>query len=392
MPPSSNREPQSSELTLGLYLHIPFCLRKCPYCSFVSGPVDRDLMHRYARALQSRIRRMANPEWTEGRQITTLFFGGGTPSILPAAVLADILRECRKYFALTGKDTECSIEVNPATINKADLQELVRCGFNRISLGVQSFDDTELQQLGRPHNAADAEAVLQNARRAGFDNISIDLMYGLPGQTVSDWRRSLETALEFRPEHLSMYELTIEEGTPYAQLQDQGKLILPAENEVLKMMDLTAELTGRAGFHRYEISNYARPGRECRHNINYWRNGSYLGLGAAAVSFLGGRRYSAVADTAAYCARVEAGREPWSEVEELGREPGFRETVIMGLRMTRGVVLSDLEQRFGLDPVSYYGRTLQMLEENGLLVREGNSLRLTDRGLNLANRVMAELV
>ena len=311
---------------------------------------------------------------------------------MPVATLAALLRRCIKQYAPDVRNLECSIEVNPATIGKDDLQELVRAGFNRLSIGVQSFSDKELKRLGRPHSAADAHAVIVAARRAGFSNINLDFMYGVPGQTVSDWRRTLQSALQHEPEHLSIYELTIEEGTLFGALQSQGEMVLPTEEEVLEMMDVTAVELARAGLHRYEISNYARPGRECRHNVNYWHNGSYIGLGAAAVTFLSDRRYPALKDIEGYCGMIESGQEPWIDVEILDQEARFRETVIMGLRLTAGISLSALERRFGLNAEVYYEQRLRFLENQGLLVVEDDMLRLTTSGLDLANQVMAELV
>lgn len=377
---------------LGLYLHVPFCLRKCPYCSFFSVPAGPEKVVRYCQALLRQIDVLAAANWSGGQPFSTIFFGGGTPSILPAADLAAFLHACRAKFPLATNEIETSIEVNPATVGETELQQLRQAGFNRLSVGVQSLDDAGLQVLGRPHNAAEARAVVVAARQAGFANLNLDLMFGLPGQTTAGWQRTLQAAIGLGPEHLAIYELTIEEDTPFAALREQGRLALPSEDEVLAMMVITAEETARAGFARYEISNYARPGRECRHNLNYWHNGSYLGLGAGAVSCLDGRRLAAVQDIEQYCRSIESGQEPWSEVEELNPEARFRETVIMGLRLTAGISLADLERRFGVNALNYYGPTLRRLAEQDLVAIDGDNLRLTARGLPLANQVMALLV
>ncbi|NOX80998.1 MAG: coproporphyrinogen III oxidase family protein, partial [Deltaproteobacteria bacterium] len=255
-----------------------------------------------------------------------------------------------------------------------------------------SFRDDELRRLGRLHTAAAARQTVSWARRAGFTNLSLDLMYGLPGQRLAGWLETLRQALDLEPEHLSIYELTVEEGTPFAGRARRGNLNLPAEEEVLAMMEATLTRLAAAGYRRYEISSYARPGRECRHNINYWRNGSYIGLGAGAVSCLDGRRLSGVADVEDYCCRLESGRPVWSDVEQLDREARFRETVIMGLRMTAGVSVAELRRRFDIDLPAYYGPTLAALLDQDLLVHDRERLRLSARGLVLANRVMAELV
>ncbi|MHB1351035.1 MAG: radical SAM family heme chaperone HemW [Desulfobulbaceae bacterium] len=371
---------------LGLYLHIPFCLRKCPYCSFFSVPASRELIRCYGLALRRQI-----AGTTAGRPVTTVFFGGGTPSILPAEELATLLAACRAQLPWA-EEAEVSIEANPATIDAKGLGVLRRAGFNRLSVGVQSLDDAELQVLGRPHNAAEARAVVRAARSVGFHNLNLDLMYGLPGQTAEGWRQTLRAALELDPEHLALYELTIEERTPFARLSEEGRLALPPEGEVLAMMAITAEETAGAGFVRYEISNYARPGRQCRHNLNYWHNGDYFGLGAGAVACLAGLRCAAVRDIEQYCLLIESGQEPWAEAEELDPEASLRETVVMGLRLTAGISLTELEARFNLNVLQYYGSTLRRLAEQGLLVQANGNLRLTARGLNLANQVMAELV
>ena len=372
---------------LGLYLHVPFCLRKCPYCSFFSVPTNPEQMRRYCRALE---RQLGGTK--ADRPVSTVFFGGGTPSILSASDLAALLSACRTHWPWAEEEIETSIEVNPATIEAKGLRALRQAGFNRLSVGVQSLTDAELRLLGRPHNAAEARAVVRAARKAGFTNLNLDLMFGLPGQGPEGWRETLLAALDLKPEHLALYELTIEEDTPFAALRAQGRLVLPDEDEVLTMMAITGEETARAGLIRYEISNYARPGRECRHNLNYWHNGDYLGFGAGAVACLAGRRSAAVQDIARYCQLIESGQEPWAEVEELDAEARFRETVVMGLRLTAGISLAEMARRFGLHVVDYYGATLRRLTTQGLLTLTGDNLRLTPTGLALANQVMAPLV
>lgn len=376
----------------GIYLHIPFCVRKCLYCSFFSVVGGKEVFARYCRALLKQMRQFAGSAGLEQYSPRTVFFGGGTPSVLSASHLVQLLHACRQCFRLPGDSTEISLEVNPATVNRDDLEQLAEAGFSRLSIGVQSFVDAELQVLGRPHTAAEARETFLMARRAGFDNISIDLMYGLPGQTVCSWEDSLATALQLAPDHLSVYELTIEEDTVFAHLQEEDRLHLPEEEEILHMMRLTLQETAKTGLHRYEISNYARSGRECLHNINYWENGSYAGIGAGAVSCLAGCRFAAVADVEEFCRRIETGESVVRESEKLGREARFRESVVMGLRMTRGVSINSLQRRFGLNAEEYYGEVLRRLQRDNLLTGGDGFLRLTDRGFLLANRVMAELV
>ncbi|WP_417914091.1 radical SAM family heme chaperone HemW [Candidatus Electronema sp. JM] len=370
---------------IGLYLHIPFCLKKCAYCSFYSLP-GRQHLDRYLAAVALQLRQSSSE-----RPLTSIFFGGGTPTMLPPESLRHLLIECRQQFSCT-EDAEISIEVNPATVDLSALKTIWQAGFNRLSIGAQSFQDNELQQLGRPHTAADAAQTVRLAREAGFSNIGLDLMYGLPGQTLQTWQGTLAQALALAPQHLSIYELTIEEGTPFARQQERGGLHLPDEDTVLRMLEITQQMVSQAGLHRYEISNYAQPGCECRHNLNYWRNGEWFGLGPSAVSSIAGIRRTAVADVAEFCRRMESGQSVWQEEERLEPEASFRESVVIGLRMTEGVSLTELRRRFGIDAEAYYGATLARLIRLRMLEITQGHLRLTAQGLLLANTVMAELV
>ena len=377
---------------LGIYVHVPFCLKKCTYCDFYSVTGHGGVFDRYVAAVRAQIRRTGQERWNEDYTPETIFFGGGTPTVLSSDQLIELLHHCERQFSCRADQLETSIEVNPATVTSHDFMQLRRAGFNRVSIGVQTLDQRELAAIGRLHSAAEAEYTVSLARKAGFANLSLDLMYGLPGQDLASWQQTLERALALDPEHLSIYELTLARGTPLNDQVAQGQLRLPDEDEVLAMLDHTLILTTETGLHRYEISNYARPGYECSHNINYWQNGSYLGFGPAAVSCLSGRRFSAVADVEQFCSSIKARRSVWGEEEELDRETRFRETVIMGLRMLKGVSLSDLEQRFSINPVEYYGTILARLQQQKLIVLDHDRIFLSAQGLLLANRVMAELV
>jgi oxygen-independent coproporphyrinogen-3 oxidase len=376
---------------LGLYLHVPFCLKKCPYCSFYSISGRPDPHSRYTRAVTKQLLRFADLYEIRNQPLTRIFFGGGTPTLLPPATLSRLLADCLERFRCADAP-EISIEVNPATVDYAALRILREGGFNRLSIGAQSFNEQELRRLDRPHSVKDTVRTARLARRAGFANINLDLMYGLPGQDLQTWRDTLEQALALAPQHLSIYELTVEAGTPFADQQKQGNLPLPDEDSVLLMLDTTRHMVSGAGIDRYEISNYAKPGFQCRHNINYWRNGSYIGLGPGAVACLGGTRYTSVADVNQYCELMENRREVWLEKETLEPEAAFRETIIMGLRMIDGVSLKDARHRFGIDVAEYYGDTLERLIRQGLLETVLGHLRLTAQGLLLADTVMAELV
>lgn len=388
--PPSAFTPACGEEPPSLYLHIPFCRSRCAYCSFNSYACPSPPAA-YLAALAGQIRYWGKHEWCRERTFATLFVGGGTPTIYDGGELAGLVRQCRESFNF-GEDPEITVEANPNTVNVQSLGALRRGGVNRLSLGVQAFSDRLLAVLGRSHTVAEAALAIKGARRAGFANINLDLMYGLPGQDVAAWRDTLVQALDYEPEHLACYELTIEDGTPFAALVDKGELALPAEEELLAMAGVTHDLLARAGLARYEISNYAAPGRECRHNVNYWRNGSYLGLGAGAVSCLSGLRLGTVKDPEAFVDVIQAGELPLAEAECLPLAARFRESVVMGLRMVEGVSCARLHRQFGLTPTGYYGNMLEDLQQQGLITVSEESLRLTERGLPVANQVLARLV
>ncbi len=372
-----------------LYIHIPFCVSKCPYCSFVSWPGMDNLHQRYVTALLREAKELSHS--VSVQPLSTLFLGGGTPTLLAGQELADIVTACKRLFGFTHQ-AEISIEANPKTIDLAKLTLLRRSGINRLSIGVQSLQDTELQLLGRPHSADDAITAVRQARAGGFDNLSLDLMYGIPGQDHKSWQQTLEQALSLAPDHLSLYELTVEQGTPYYQQLEQGLLALPDEEEIAAMDQITATLCRQAGLAQYEISNYARPGYECRHNINYWQNGPYLALGAGAVACLAGRRRQKTRDPRLFCEQIESGQSVVQEEECLEPAASFRETVIMGLRMNRGVSKERLQKRYEMELNDCYGNILIRLVDQGLLEMTASHLRLTARGRIFANQVMAELV
>ena len=389
---TSDQVPGRPTPWFGLYVHVPFCGRKCPYCGFYSlaAPSSRTIRN-YLRVLEREISLASQDLAQDLVPVTSLFFGGGTPTLLDTDSLIRILDRLEACFPWDS-EPEITIEANPGTIQEGDLRQLRQAGFNRLSLGVQSLADPELAALGRIHTVAQAREGLQAARRAGFANIGLDLIYGLPGQTVAAWQQNLEQALALDPDHLALYELTIEEATPFARLWRQGVLKQPDEEEILTMMAISDQLCRQAGLHRYEISNWARPGYECQHNLNYWHNGPYLGFGPGAASHRQGHRWTNAPDLAAYTAALQENEPPPRQEERLDRETGFRETVIVGLRMVQGVDRSALRRRFGLDPVDYYGQTLEELVRQDLIALQANRLRLTAKGLRLANQVMLRLV
>ena len=377
---------------LGVYIHIPFCLQKCGYCSFYSVAGHRQWFDRLVAAMQEQIRHAGRENQLAGRKVASIFFGGGTPTVLEPDQLALLLASCRQGLACEEHGLEISVEANPATIDQNGFNILTRAGFNRVSLGVQSLDDRELVAIGRLHNGKQALAACDQARKAGCENLSLDLMYGLPGQSIRSWQRTLRQALEVEADHFSVYELTLEQGTPLAKQAERGDLHFPGEEEVLEMLAICNDLLEGKNLRRYEISNYARSGHWCRHNINYWHNGDYLGFGPGAVSCLAGKRQAVIADVTEYCHRAGQGRSVVADQEELPHEVRFRETVIMGLRMVNGISLDELENRFGINAVDYYGQVFDRLREQKLLEIYHGYLRLTRQGFLLANWVMAELV
>ncbi|MCF8056924.1 MAG: radical SAM family heme chaperone HemW [Desulfocapsa sp.] len=377
-------------MATSLYIHIPFCAAKCSYCSFASFAGLEGLHERYVDALSAEIGKCASVA-AQVEPLRTVFFGGGTPTFLSGRLLKKILTGCSSHFSIA-KDAEISIEANPGTVDVDKFTLLRNCGVTRVSLGVQSFSNQELKRIGRIHSANEAIRAVAAAREAGFTNVSLDLMYGLPQQSPESWQYSLETALSLGPQHLSLYQLTVEEETPLARLVENGTLKMPGDEAIAAMDEITLELTGAADLPQYEISNYARPGYQCRHNIGYWENREYFGLGAGAVSYLKGKRLRTTPDPLHYCNLLEEGSSVIVEEEVLDCEAAFRETVIMGLRMNEGVAVRGLQERYGIEYVSYYGDVLQLLVEGLLLEERSGFLRLTDQGRRFANRVMAELV
>ncbi len=388
--------PGHGEGPASLYIHIPFCHTKCPYCAFNSQTnADRNALANYLAALKKEIKLMAENPWVRGRDFATLFIGGGTPTIFSAEQLIELLELCYTNFSFildSGSNHEATIEMNPNTASLEKLKSLNKSGFNRLSIGIQSFSDKQLRTIGRSHTKKEGINAVHLSRKAGFTNINLDLMYGLPEQRPVNWEKTLKTALSLNPEHLSIYQLSLEEHTPFADLHGKNLLHLPNDNVVYEMDMLTRELTAGQGYEHYEISNYSRPGYKCRHNINYWENGSYLGLGAGAVSCFSGLRIKNTSSPDIYIQRLTEGKTPFDDGECLSREGRFRESIIMGMRMTDGVSCRELEMRFALSPLSYYGNILDDLVKEDMVAFNGDRMHLTSKGLTLANQVLSKLV
>jgi oxygen-independent coproporphyrinogen-3 oxidase len=387
-----------------LYVHIPFCSLKCSYCDFNSYANLEHLVPEFTRALTEEMR-LWSPAMA-GRPVPTVFFGGGTPTLLPLEQMQSIMTALRASFELT-PDAEITTEANPGTINLDYLRGLVALGFNRLSFGVQSFDDAELLALDRIHTADDARQGYAWARQAGFPRINLDLIYGLPDQTLKRWQSNVEQALVLGPEHLSLYALTVEEGTKLAYDIDHGRVPEPDGDLQADMWDWSRQRLEAAGFRHYEISNWARPGEECRHNLVYWRNGDWLGLGPGAHSHLSGVRFADVYSPAQYIRLVDeaATRDlPAAErdliralpqvtfVDEQTPELQMADTAILALRLNDGLDVAAFEQRFGTTIEAVYGPQFAELTALGFLERTNGRLRLTDRGRYLANEVFVRLL
>jgi len=377
-------------MTQGCYVHIPFCARKCAYCDFNSyGGYGQAGMKHYVDAL---IHEIHSTRVDDLLGVDTVFFGGGTPTVIPKTSLAAILAAVLETLPVA-TDAEITTEANPGSTDIEGVALLREAGFNRISFGVQSFDNDILRGLDRIHTGAEANKAIRAARGAGFENISIDLMYGLPRQTLEQWRETLDGALELDLDHLSMYSLIIEEGTGFGALAAKGKLPLPDDDTAADMFEIARTSAAAAGFTQYEISNYAKPGRECRHNIHYWKNEQYLGFGAGAVSYQNNIRRTRILSPTRYADAVDSGADLTFELERPTHEQQMAETMMLGLRLTQtGVDCETFARRFGADPRDLWHSEIQRFAAMGLIEHEGQKLRLTSRAAFLANEVMAAFV
>jgi len=374
---------------LGVYLHIPYCLHKCGYCDFNSHPENREESEIYVSALLSEIDHYA-PQMA-GKQVTTVFFGGGTPTILSPINLDKVLGQVKSLFNLSS-DCEITIEANPATIKQETLTQIRSSGFNRISIGVQSFDAEELKLLERVHDEEEIHITIDRARLAGFDNLSIDLMFGLPDQSSEKWKLHLQQALEKKPDHISAYNLTIEPATSFFKLHERGHLTLPSEETQLQMFQLTIETLQSAGYEQYEISNYARAGYESRHNLNYWDNGEYLGLGAGASSYLNTERFKNTNLPSRYIREVLTAGSAVASKETLTPLHAMGETIMLGLRRLKGIAIEDFEKRFQVSFKKVYGKVTDSLLNDELITLNQNHIALSRKGLYLADSVILKFL
>lgn len=406
---------------LGIYIHIPFCVHKCIYCDFLSSPADVHTRKQYVRALINEIYLTREGKCTNkliknvsqgdgagdiasenGHIVTSIFIGGGTPSAIDAEDISDILDAVRKNYNVSDK-AEITIECNPGTMDKKKAVIYRKAGINRISFGLQSTDNNELRMLGRIHTYEQFMESYKIAREAGFDNINIDLMSALPGQTMENFKAVLEKALSLGAEHISVYSLIVEEGTRLSDNIDSFPPI-PSDDEDRQMYYMTKEMLSSYGYEQYEISNYAQKGYECKHNLKYWERCDYLGFGIGAASLYGGRRYTNISDIGRYMdvlAEITNALDKnyvnellqiRTDMEELSKEDEMSEYMFLGLRKTKGIDITDFKEEFGTDIKDIFGEAIEDNIARGLLIHDGNGLYLSKRGIDISNTVMSDFI
>ena len=371
-----------------LYIHIPFCVRKCLYCDFLSFSADEKTKEKYIDALCKELMFIGKERCKTS--LSSVFIGGGTPSVLPAGLIERVM-ECVKENFTLDRDAEVTIECNPGTVNEDKMKAYFACGINRISFGLQSVHDEELKKLGRIHSYEDFLGSYENAVKAGFTNINVDLMNDIPGQTVDSWTGTLKTICELKPapSHISAYSLIIEEGTPFADMAEDGRLDIPDEDTDREMYHMTSRLLSDYGYGRYEISNYAKEGFECRHNLGYWTGVTYYGAGLGAASYYDGCRFTNTSEMPVY---MDDPIDSWKLDEKLTNADKMSEFMILGLRLTKGVSVDEFRERFGRKLTDVYGREIDRFKSEGLLIEEAGYIRLTEQGLDLANHVMQAFI
>lgn len=383
-----------SRKELELYIHIPFCVRKCAYCDFLSGPAGVETIEKYVDKLIEEIYAHGTYGSFQETAVTTIFFGGGTPSILSGSQMQRIMGSLRVNFSIA-EEAEISMEANPGTVTKEKLDAYRQAGINRISFGLQSTNNEELKLLGRIHTWEEFLESYGLARECGFDNINVDLISAIPGQTLESWEESIRKVLTLEPEHISAYSLIIEEGTPFFETYGEGaegEHLLPSEEDERKMYRRTEELLEEAGYHRYEISNYAKAGRECRHNLGYWERKNYLGIGLGASSLIDNVRYKNTDELSKYLMysgdldKIQEDKEVLSETEQM------EEFVFLGLRMMEGISIQEFEETFGKTLEACYGENIHRLQNEKLLILEEGYLKLTKKGIDISNYVFAEIL
>ena len=369
-----------------LYIHIPFCISKCIYCDFNSIVMKSQIVDEYLNAIESELQAI-NGKYS----FTTVYIGGGTPTVLNEIQLSKLLDIISKHVDVFNLK-EYTIEVNPGTLNEEKIFALKDSCIDRVSIGIQSFNDKYLKLLGRIHTAMEAKDIFSSLREKRLGNISIDLIYGYPTQTLSEWKTDLRKCLTLGPEHISAYCLTYEQGTPLVGMMNSGKLKKLSEEEELNMYEHTNDFLGNKGYKHYEISNFAKPGKECQHNTVYWENREYIGIGAGAFSYINGERYCSIKNVKEYISAVKSKKNLICFSEKLPQEKRASEILIMALRMTSGISKNEFLSRSGYDLTELFGTQLNILTQAGLINFDDERIRLTRKGLSLADSVMMEFV
>lgn len=375
----------------GLYLHIPFCQNKCGYCDFYSiNNTDEQLLEQYSRAVINEIRAAAAPY--AGTPVATVFMGGGTPSLLSPRSIKSIIEQIRVSFALLPA-AEITIEANPATVTADKIEEYLGSGINRFSLGAQSFSNEDLSILGRLHDAGDILQTVELFHKKGVKNFNLDLIYGIPGQSIEKWKANLKTAVSLQPAHLSAYLLQLEPETPMGRQAAQGIIELAGEETEALMYENTIDILSSLGFRQYEISNFSRPGFECRHNLIYWRGENYLGFGPGAVSYMGNKRSINKPELFSYIKNLNSGlKQDARELEVMTPRQQLADAVILGLRLCQGIDVDEINQRFSLDIVQEYGQVINNNMQKGLLSFNNGRLFLTRPAYFLSNEVLCQFI
>ncbi len=377
---------------LGIYIHIPFCAQKCDYCDFISFPyrLQSEKIKDYIKTMEEEI----DSYNVTSFNVTTIYIGGGTPSVIPSQYIEEILLKIKQKLEesenLTKwKQIEITIEVNPGTTNKTKLETYQKVGINRLSIGLQTTNNKLLKQIGRIHTYEDFLNTYQTAKEVGFENSNVDLMLGLPNQTIQDLKKSLQEVIALNPNHISTYSLIIEEGTPIAKKIEKGELVLPDEELERQMYWYVKNTLELNGYTHYEISNFAKEGKESKHNFNCWKQKEYIGIGVAASSYLNKKRYSNVNDIKKY---IEQKGKEKIILENQTLEEAKKEYMLLGLRMIKGVSIAEFKQKYGENPIFLYRKELEKMVKQELLIVEEDKIRLTNKGLDFANLVWEEFV
>ncbi|HEY3197325.1 MAG TPA: radical SAM family heme chaperone HemW [Nitrospirales bacterium] len=379
------------EDAVGLYIHIPFCERLCHFCGFFKGSFREGEAGTFVNDLLAEIRLYGNNHGLRDRAIETIYVGGGTPTTLSADQLGGILMACRDAFRVL-PDAEITVEANPAGLDEEFLRALRLAGYNRLSLGAQSFDSAELRSVGSPHTAADIDRAVRCARQAGFTNLNLDLIYGLPGQSLERLSTNLRSAIDLMPQHISLYGLTIEEGTRFAREQEAGELVLTSHDVMAEMSEMGRMMLEAAGYLQYEVSNFAQPAFACRHNLGYWTDREWLGLGPSAHSYLDGERFANAESLETYHESLLRGQAPVTERDEADDDLRLREALAFGLRLVSGVELTSLARRYGVSPLERFQSPIEQARTVGWLKINGEVLCPTATGLAFADDLAASFL